>query len=89
MPHFVLAFYYHTVNTGDRHFLAEVWPVLNRVMEYVLRSPAVGVGMGMAAAGVATTPCASGLPHADVRSASSSCDSDRDSISLPFSAGIQ
>eukprot|EP01051_Picozoa_sp_SAG22_P007700 SAG22_NODE_551_length_9178_cov_3.565371_2_plen_939_part_00 len=62
MPHFVLAYYYHIRNTGDRTFLAEVWPVLSRAMAYVLHAD----GMRMGADGVATTPCASGLPHANV-----------------------
>lgn len=66
LPHYILCNYWQVVNTGNREFLADVWPALNRVMEYVLRVN--GMGMGMRADGLATTPTAHGLPgedHAD------------------------
>ena len=59
MPHFILAYYYHVINTGDVGFLSRVWPALNHAMEYVL------VNMKMEAEGVATTPTAHGMPHED------------------------
>ena len=62
MAHFILAYYYHVRNTGDKEFLLRVWPSLNRAMEYVLGPD--GMGMG-GREGLATTPCASGLPHAN------------------------
>jgi hypothetical protein len=57
-------YYYHTRNTGDAAFLAEIWPVLNRAMEYVLRSHdqtpscqpgSPGCGMDMAAVRLLTS----------------------------------
>ena len=66
LPHYILCNYFQVVNTGDRQFLADVWPALNHVMAYVLRVD--GMGMGMSADGLATTPTAHGLPgedHAD------------------------
>jgi hypothetical protein len=71
MPHFILCNYWHVVNTGDKTFLAEVWPALNHAMAYVLRGGAHGGGMGMNAStaeAIATTPTAGGVPgedHAD------------------------
>ena len=68
MPHYILCNYWQVVNTGDKQFLLEVWPALNRAMAYVLRTGGAG-GMGMGGAdGLATTPTAGGLPgedHAD------------------------
>ena len=69
MPHYVLCNYWHVVNTGDREFLAAVWPALSKAMAYVLRGG--GQGMGMNASdteAMATTPTAGGVPgedHAD------------------------
>eukprot|EP00040_Diaphanoeca_grandis_P036193 m.229955 g.229955 ORF g.229955 m.229955 type:complete len:865 (+) comp33566_c0_seq2:111-2705(+) len=62
MPHFVLAIYWQVLNTGDKEFLTDVWPALNKVMGYVLRA---GQGMNMSADSLATTPTANGLPHED------------------------
>ena len=67
MPHYILCNYWQVVNTGDREFLAEVWPALNHAMEYVLRGDGMGMGMG-GPDGLATTPTAGGVPgesHAD------------------------
>ena len=69
MPHFILANYYQVVNTGDKAFLAAVWPALNKAMGYVLRGGGRGMGMGSSSGdGLATTPTAGGVPgedHAD------------------------
>lgn len=59
--HFLCAFYWHAVNTGNASFIASVWPVLMRVVSYV------NTTMLFSLDGIATTPPpASGLPNQDV-----------------------
>jgi len=57
--------YYHVVNTGDKVFLADVWPAVIKVINYVLRVGSDGMSMA-GPDGLATTPCSHGLPHEDV-----------------------
>ena len=59
--HFLTAYYWHAVNTGNATFIASVWPVLLRVVSYISST------MLFSADGIATTPPpASGLPNANV-----------------------
>jgi hypothetical protein len=58
--HFLTAFYWHAVNTGDIAFTASVWPVLLRVVGYV------NTTMRFAQDGIAMTPApATGLPYSE------------------------
>ncbi len=58
--HFLTAFYWHAVNTGDAAFAASAWPALMSVVGYV------NTTMRFAADGLATTPPpATGLPGAN------------------------
>jgi hypothetical protein len=58
LGHFVLAYYYHAVNTGDRSFAASAWPAVLRAIAYVNDT------MLFDATGLANTPApASGLPN--------------------------
>ena len=58
LGHFVMAFYYHAVNTGDRAFAAATWPAVLRAISYINGT------MLFAATDLANTPppC-SGLPN--------------------------
>ena len=56
VPHFLLAFYYHAVNTGDKPFVRECWPAIEKVASYLMKD------LRMEADGIATVPGVSGLP---------------------------
>jgi hypothetical protein len=59
--HFLTAYYWHAVNTGDAAFISSVWPTLLRVVGYVNST------MRFAQDGLATTPApATGLPNSNV-----------------------
>ena len=55
VPHFILAMYYHALNTGSREFVRRVMPALDRVARYLLSLDADGDG-------VVEVPGTSGLP---------------------------
>ena len=58
LGHFVLAFYYHSVNTGDRNFALATWPAVLSAISYI------NTTMLFAATGLANTPApATGLPN--------------------------
>ena len=58
LPHFLLAFYYHAINTGDKAFIVSVWPALLKVIGYLDEA------MLFATTDLANTPPpASGLPN--------------------------
>ncbi len=58
LGHFVMAFYYHSVNTGDREFAAATWPAVLHALSYI------NTTMRFAQTDLANTPppC-SGLPN--------------------------
>ena len=57
VPHFLLAFWYHSVNTGDKQLVRDCWPAIEKVVHYLLND------MRMEADGIPTVPGVSGLPH--------------------------
>ena len=57
VPHFLLAFWYHAVNTGDQQLVQDCWPAIEKVVHYLLHD------MRMEADGIPTVPGVSGLPH--------------------------
>ena len=58
--HFLCAFYFHAVNTGDAALITDAWPALMAVVGYVEGA------MHAATDGIATTPApADGRPHTD------------------------
>lgn len=58
--HFLTAYYWHAVNTGDAAFISSVWPTLMRVVSYINTTMMFGQN------GLATTPApASGLPNSN------------------------
>jgi hypothetical protein len=57
VPHFLLAFWYHAVNTGDKQLVRDCWPAIEIVVQYLLDN------MRMEADGIPTVPGVSGLPH--------------------------
>jgi uncharacterized protein (DUF608 family) len=57
VPHFLLAFWYHSVNTGDKQLVRDCWPAIEKVVHYLLHD------MRMEADGIPTIPGVSGLPH--------------------------
>eukprot|EP00658_Telonema_sp_P-2_P071597 TRINITY_DN60839_c0_g1_i2.p1 TRINITY_DN60839_c0_g1~~TRINITY_DN60839_c0_g1_i2.p1 ORF type:complete len:556 (+),score=91.26 TRINITY_DN60839_c0_g1_i2:844-2511(+) len=61
IPHFLLGYYYHAVNTGDAEFVRRSWPVLQSVAEYLLGD----AGMNMREDGLANTPTSPGTPNAN------------------------
>jgi uncharacterized protein (DUF608 family) len=57
VPHFLLSFWYHSVNTGDKQLVKDCWPAIEKVVGYLLHD------MRMEADGIPTVPGVSGLPH--------------------------
>ena len=57
VPHFLLSFWYHSVNTGDKQLVKDCWPAIEKVVGYLLHD------MQMEADGIPTVPGVSGLPH--------------------------
>jgi hypothetical protein len=57
VPHFLLAFWYHAVNTGDKQLVRDCWPAIEKVVHYLLHD------MQMEADGIPSIPGVSGLPH--------------------------
>lgn len=56
VPHFLLAFWYHAVNTGDKALVNQCWPAVERVANYLLHD------MRMSQDALATVPGVTGLP---------------------------
>ena len=56
IPHFLLAVYYHAVNTGNREFILSLMPVVRRVAHYMNSLDSDGDG-------VVEVPDTSGLPN--------------------------
>ena len=66
VPHFLVAVYWHVVNTGDRAFLERVWPAVLKVERFMLSSD----GMQMQERGFCINPIpGSGTPDSCLHAA--------------------